>query len=62
MPLAEQKTEFQFASYRGGKGDLNAVLAARREFIDLKFKRLELQAEQMTAIAKLYYIYGEGAQ
>lgn len=62
LPLGQEKVDFQFASYRGGKGDLNAVLAARRELIDLKFKQLELEAERKQLAAKLYFIYGEGAQ
>lgn len=62
LPLAQQKVEYQFAGYRGGKGDLAAVLAARRELIALKFDRLELNRQRATAAASLYYLYGEGAR
>ena len=62
IPLAEQKADYRFASYRSGKSDLNSVLDARRELIDLKFKQLELEREHMKIAAKLYFIYAEGAQ
>jgi cobalt-zinc-cadmium efflux system outer membrane protein len=62
VPLARQKVDYQFASYRAGKGDLTAVLTARRELIDAQLQQLTLEAQQATTIAKLYFIYGEGAQ
>jgi outer membrane protein, heavy metal efflux system len=62
LPLARQKVDYQFASYRGGKGDLGAVLGARRELIELELRRLELEGQQASVAAKLHFIYGEGAQ
>jgi outer membrane protein TolC len=62
LPLARQKVDYQFASYRGGKADLTAVLGARRELIELELRELELEGQQAAAAAKLHFIYGEGAQ
>ena len=62
VPLARQKVDYQFASYRAGKGDLTAVLNARRELIDQQLKQIELEGQHAVTLAKLYYIYGEGAR
>jgi cobalt-zinc-cadmium efflux system outer membrane protein len=61
LGLAQQKADYTFASYRGGKAGLAAVLQARRELIDTRLKQIELQAKQASAAAKLYYFYGPGA-
>lgn len=61
LPLARQKVDLQFASYRGGKEDLSSVLAARRELIDLRLRENELESKRAAAAAKLYYFYGPGA-
>src|SRR6185369_16709877 len=61
LPLARQKVDYQFASYRAGKADLTAVLAARRELIDQRLRQIELQSKRAGAAAKRYYFYGPGA-
>jgi len=61
LPLARDKVDYQFASYRAGKVDLTAVLGARRELIDQRLKEIELDAKRAVTIAKLYYFYGPGA-
>jgi outer membrane protein TolC len=61
LPLAREKVDAQFATYRSGKGDLTAVLAARRELIDARLKEIELDGKRAAVAAKLYF-YGEGAQ
>ena len=61
LPLARQKAEYQFASYRAGKIDLPAVLEARRELIEQRLKEIELESRRAAAAAKLYYFYGPGA-
>jgi cobalt-zinc-cadmium efflux system outer membrane protein len=62
LPLARQKVDLQFASYRGGRGELGSVIGARRELIELELRQLELEGSRAAAAARLYYIYGEGAQ
>ena len=59
--LAQQKADFTLASYGSGKADLAAVLAARRELLDIRVKQIELESKQAIAAAKLYYFYGPGA-
>lgn len=61
LPLAREKVDYQFASYRAGKGDLIRVLAARRELIDQRLKEIELEGKHAAAVAKLYFFYGPGA-
>ncbi len=62
LPLARQKVDYQFASYGAGKADLTAVLSARRELIDVRFKEIELESERAAIGAKLYFFYGAGAR
>ncbi|MBB0025164.1 TolC family protein [Ralstonia pickettii] len=62
LPLAEQKVALQTASYQAGKGDLSAVLAARRERIEQRLRIVELEAGQARAGARLHYAYGEDWQ
>ena len=62
LPLARQKVDYQFADYRGGKGDLTLVLTARRELIDLRLDEISLQSRQAALTAKLNFLYGEGAK
>ena len=59
--LAHQKANFQLASYQGGKGDLAAVLGARRELIDLQLMQLDLQGRRDAAAAKIHFSYAEFA-
>jgi outer membrane protein TolC len=61
LPLAREKVDYQFASYRASKADLGAVLVARRELIDERLKEIELESKRAAAAAKLYYFYGAGA-
>lgn len=59
VPLAEQKVELSLASYRAGKGDLNAVIAARRELIEARLKQIDVEEERALTSARLYLAYGE---
>jgi outer membrane protein, heavy metal efflux system len=61
LPLAQQKVDYQFASYRAGKADLTALLNARRELIDERLKEIELDGKRAATVAKLYFFYGPGA-
>jgi outer membrane protein, heavy metal efflux system len=61
LPLAQQKVDYQFASYRAGKADLTTVLNARRELIDERLKEIELDGKRAATAARLYFFYGAGA-
>lgn len=62
LPLSEQKVSLQTASYQAGKGDLSAVLTARRERIDQRLRVIELEAEQARTAVRLHFAFGEDTQ
>jgi len=62
LPLAQQKVDLSMASYRAGQGDLASVLAARRELLELKIRRLDLFSQQAQLSAKLHFAYEEIGQ
>lgn len=62
LPLAREKVDLSMASYRAGKGDLNAVVAARRELIEARLKQVDLQEQRALSSARLYFAYGESSQ
>lgn len=61
LPLAQQKVELQTASYRAGKADLTAVLAARRELIAVRLKTIDLSMRRAQLAAQLHFSY-EGSE
>jgi outer membrane protein TolC len=62
LPLAREKVELSMASYRVGKGDLNAVIAARRELIEARLKQIDVEEQRALTSARLYFAYGESSQ
>jgi outer membrane protein TolC len=62
LPLAKEKVELTMASYRSGKGDLNSVVAARRELIEARLKQIDVEEQRALTSARLYFSYGEPAQ
>nr|WP_180202470.1 TolC family protein [Pseudomonas sp. SbOxS1]NYU01393.1 TolC family protein [Pseudomonas sp. SbOxS1] len=62
LPLATEKVELSMASYRSGKGDLNAVVAARRELIEARLKQIDVEEQRALTSARLYFAYGESSQ
>ncbi|WP_347907248.1 TolC family protein [Pseudomonas grandcourensis] len=62
LPLAREKVELSMASYRAGKGDLNAVVAARRELIEARLKQIDVEEQRALSSARLYFAYGESGQ
>jgi outer membrane protein TolC len=62
VPLAKEKVELSMASYRAGKGDLNAVVAARRELIEARLKQIDVEEQRALTSARLYFAYGESSQ
>ena len=55
LPLADERVKTALAAYRGGKGELSAVLQARRDELDLRMQQFQLQSEQALAYAQLLY-------
>ncbi|HEX7972274.1 MAG TPA: TolC family protein [Thiobacillus sp.] len=59
LPLATEKIELATAAWRGGKGSLAEVIAARREHVDAELKIIELEGLRRQVAARLYYAYGD---
>jgi outer membrane protein TolC len=62
LPLAREKVELSMASYRAGKSDLNAVVAARRELIEARLKQIDVEEQRALTSARLFFAYGESGQ
>jgi outer membrane protein TolC len=61
LPAAGQRTEAAAASYRTGKGDLAALVSARREEIDARMQALSLEMETARLWAQLNYLTADGS-
>lgn len=59
LPLADEKVALAMAAWRGGKGSLAEVIAARREHIDTELQVIELEGQRRQVAARLYYAYGD---
>lgn len=59
VPLAEEKVDLSLAGYRAGKGDLLAVVGARRELVEARFKQIDAIEQRALIGAQLYFAYGE---
>jgi outer membrane protein, heavy metal efflux system len=68
LPLVEEKVALVLAAWRGGKGALVDVIAARRELLATRLSAIATQGERQQLAARLHYSYGdiskelEGAQ
>ncbi len=62
LPLAREKADLTLASYRAGKGDLSAVVTARRELIEAQLKQIDVNQQKALTSARLYFAYGEAGQ
>lgn len=56
IPLSLERTRAAIAAYRGGSGQLTAVLEARRMEIDTQMDRLRLAMETAALWAQLEYL------
>lgn len=56
QPVARNRTQAALADYRAGKGDLAAVLAARRDEIDVRLQLLTLELEVARQWAQLTFL------
>jgi outer membrane protein TolC len=57
IPIAEQKIALQMAAYRSGRGDLAAVLAARREAWNTRLDAIALASQRDQLAAKLHFLF-----
>ena len=56
LPLARDRTQAVLAAYRGGKGSLNDVLAARRNEIEVRIQALQLETDTARLWAQLNFL------
>lgn len=56
LPAARNRTEGAMSTYRSGKGDLLAVLAARRDELDAQMQVLQLEMDTARVWAQLNFI------
>jgi outer membrane protein TolC len=61
VPLARNRTQAVVSAYRGGKGDLMAVLAARRNEIDVRTQSVQLEMDTARIWAQLRFLYPDDA-
>ena len=59
VPIARQRTEAALAAYRGGKGDLASVLAARREQLELQIQAITAELDAARAWARVNFLSAE---
>ena len=59
LPLAQEKVTLATAAWRGNKGSLTEVIAARREHIESELQSIELDGQRRQLGARLHYAYGE---
>ena len=60
VPLATDQSAAVLAAYRGGKGGLAEVLAARRDELEVRLRALQLEAETARRWAQLNFLYPSG--
>ncbi|MRD48512.1 heavy metal RND transporter [Caenimonas koreensis DSM 17982] len=58
-PLAAERVALAMASYQAGRGDLPAVLAARREAVDLGLRLLDLDLQRASLRVRLTTLIAE---
>ena len=56
LPLARERVELALAAYRGGRGDLAAVLEARRAQTETQLNSLGAELERARAWARLNHL------
>jgi outer membrane protein TolC len=56
VPLARERTQAVLAAYRGGKGSLSEVLAARRNEIEVRMQALQLEMETARLWAQINFL------
>lgn len=57
--LAGERVALALASYQAGRGDLAAVLAARREAADIRLKLIDLDAQRAALRVRLTTLVAE---
>lgn len=59
LPLAEEKVALAMADYRAGRGELMAVVEARRQRVETRLRRIDLARDRALNNARLHFAFGE---
>lgn len=59
LPLAADKVQLTLADYRGGRGDLGTVVAAREALLQTRLRRIDVARDRALANARLHFAFGE---
>ncbi len=59
LPLAEEKVRLAMADYRGGKGQLSAVIEARQQLVDTRLRGVDLARDRALSNARLHFAFGD---
>ena len=59
LPLADERLALSMSAYRAGSGELDEVLAARRERIEQQLREIDLTTQLAVLEARLHLAYGE---
>jgi outer membrane protein TolC len=59
LPLAEEKVRLAMADYRAGKGELIAVIDARRQLVETRLRRIDLSRDRSLSNASLHFAFGD---
>ncbi|WP_019339577.1 TolC family protein, partial [Stutzerimonas stutzeri] len=59
LPLAEQKVQLAMADYRAGKGELIAVIDARRQLVETRLRRIDTSRDLALSNARLHFAFGD---
>lgn len=59
LPLAADKVRLTLADYRGGRGDLGNVVAAREALLQTRLRRIDVARDRALANARLHFAFGE---
>jgi len=62
LPLANDRVQAVLAAYRGGRGELAAVLDARRAATETRLAAVQVESERARAWAKLNFLLPHGDQ
>ena len=57
LPLARERAESALAAYKGGRGELGAVLDAERALTEIELARIQSETDRARAWAGLNYLY-----
>ena len=59
VPLAEDRVRLALADYRGGRGELGAVVAARQALLQTRLRRIDVARDRALTNARLHFAYGD---